>query len=191
MEIERKKLDVKKNPNMKFYFDKGEIRLFGNRIALTNLLPACEKLDEMFGTGGEVITHCMAFEQGRQLFEATMTNRPNKSKEDLLKEVVDLELRAGWGIANLKIISGNPPKIEVAVKNSPVKTLQGSSKYLVGSFWAGVLSTYFNQQLKCISFSYDEQKDKLRCIITNNCMSKTRSELNRSGTSSCKSGYGR
>lgn len=166
MEIEYKKVEVKKNLNVKFDYEKGEIRLFGTRIALTNLLPACKKIDKMFGTGGEVIINCMAFEQGRQLFEAMMTNSPNKSKEELLKEVVDVQPQAGWGITTLEIIKDNPPKIEVAVKNPPVKTLQGSSKHWIGAFWVGVLSKYFNQQLKCVGFSYDEKEDRLHCIIT-------------------------
>ncbi|MFQ6073700.1 MAG: hypothetical protein ACE5KC_00635 [Candidatus Bathyarchaeia archaeon] len=166
MEIEYKKIEEKTNRNVKFDHEKGEIRLFGTRIALTNLLPACEKVDKMFGTGGEVIINCMAFEQGRQLFEAMMTNSPNKSKEELLKEVADVQPQAGLGIASLEILSDNPPKIEVVVKNSPVKTLRGSAKQWIGAFWAGVLSKYFSQQLKCTSFSYDEEEDKLRCVIT-------------------------
>jgi hypothetical protein len=166
MEIEYKKMKEKPQLNVKFVHEKGEIRLFGTRLALTNLLPACEKVDKMFGTGGEVIIHCMAFEQGRQLFEAVMTNSPNKSREELLKEVVDVQPRAGWGIANLEIINAKPLKIEVTVKNPPVKSLQGSSKHLIGSFWSGILSKYFNKQLKCTSFSYDEKEDMLRCIIT-------------------------
>jgi hypothetical protein len=108
----------------------------------------------------------MAFEQGRQLFEAMITNSPNKSKEELLKEVVDVQPQAGWGITSVEILSVNPPKIEIGVKNPPVKTLQGSSKHLIGSFWAGVLSKYFNKQLKCAIFSYDEKEDAFRCIIT-------------------------
>ncbi len=166
MEVECKKTEEKTNLNVKFDYEKGEIRLFGTRIALTNLLPACEKVDKMFGTGGEVIVNCMAFEQGRQLFEAMVTNSPNKSKEEVLKEVVDLQPQAGWGIIGLEIISDNPPKIEVTVKNPPVKTVQGSSKHLIGSFWAGVLSEHFSQQLKCARFSYDEEEDELRCIVT-------------------------
>jgi len=166
MEIEYKKVEEKPNLKMKFDYEKGEIRLFGTRIALTNLLPACEKVDKMFGTGGEVIVNCMAFEQGYQLFETMMRNSPNKSKEKLLNEVVDVQPQMGWGITRLKIVSDNPPSIEVAVKNSPVKTLQGSSKHWIGAFWAGVLSKYFSQQLKCAGFSYDEKEDELHCIIT-------------------------
>jgi len=166
MEIECKKIEEKTNLNVKFDCEKGEIRLFGTRIALTNILPACREIDKMFGTGGEFIVNCMAFEQRSQLFKAMVTNSPNKSKEELLKEVIDLQPQAGWGITSLKIISDNPPKTEVAVRNPPVKTLQGSSKHLIGSFWAGVLSKYFSEQLKCVSFSYDEKEDELYCIIT-------------------------
>lgn len=166
MEIEYKKIGEKTSLNVKFDYEKGEIRLFGTRIASRNLLPVCEKIDKMFGTGGEVIVDCMAFEQGRQLFEAMMTNSPNKSKEELLNAMVGIQPQTGWGVTSLEIINDNPPKIEVTVKNPPVKTLQGSSKYLIGSFWAGVLFKYFGQQLKCASFSYSEKEDKLHCIIT-------------------------
>ena len=166
MEVECKKIEEKKSLNLKFDYEKGEIRLFGTRIALTNLFPACERIDKMFGTGGEVIISCMAFEQGRELFEAMMANNPNKSKEELLQEIVDLEPQAGWGRTSLEILSDNPPKIEVAAKNPPVKTSRGSSKHLIGSFWAGVLSNYFSQQLKCTNFSYDGKEDKLHCTIT-------------------------
>jgi len=166
MEIEIKEAETKKNFNMKFDHEKGEIRLFDTRIALTNLLPACEKIDQMFGTGGEVIVSCMFLEQGRQLFQTMIRNTPNKSKEELLKEMVNLQPHFGWGITSLEIISNNPPKIKITVKNPIVKTLQGSSKHLIGSFWAGVLSEYFSQQLKCASFFYDEKEDELHCTIT-------------------------
>ncbi|MGD8506599.1 MAG: hypothetical protein PVF15_08055 [Candidatus Bathyarchaeota archaeon] len=166
MEIEYKKVKVRKNSNVKFDWERGEIRLCGTRIALINMLPACERIDKMFGTGGEVIVNCMAFEPGRQLFEAMVKDNPNKNKEELLREMVDALPQTGWGITNLKIINNAPPKIEVAVENSPVKTLQGSSKHLIGSFWAGVLSKYFSKQLKCVNFSYDENGDTLYCMIT-------------------------
>ena len=107
-----------------------------------------------------------AFEQGRQLFEAMMVNNPNESKEELLRETVDSQPQGGWGITCPTILTVDPPEVEVAVKNSPVKTLKGSSKHLIGSFWAGVLSKYFSQQLKCASFSYDEKEDRLYCTIT-------------------------
>ena len=166
MELAHKKVETKENLNLRFDYEKGEIRLFGARIALTNFIPACEKIDQMFGTGGEVIVSCMAFEQGRQLFEAMMVNNPNESKEELLREAVDLQPQGGWGITSLRFLTVDPPEVEVAVKNSPVKTLKGSSKHLIGSFWAGVLSEYFIQQLKCVSFSYDETEDRLCCTIT-------------------------
>jgi hypothetical protein len=166
MEIECKKAEVKKNLNMKCEYEKGEIRLFDTRVALTNLLPACKKIDKIFGSGAEVIVHCIASEQGRQLCKTAMTNNPSTSKRDLLEEVVDIQTRAGWGITHLEIIKNNPLRIEVTVKNSPIKGLQGSLKHLIGSFWTGVLSEGFSQQLKCASFSYDEKEDTLRCIIT-------------------------
>jgi hypothetical protein len=166
MEVEYRKVEEKKALNLNFDYEKGEIRLFGVRIALTNLLPACEKIDKMFGTGAQVIVSCMIFEQGRQLFAAMMRNSPDKSREQLLKEVVDIQPETGWGITSLEILGENPPKIEVTVKNPFVKSLHGSAKHLVGSFWAGVLSEYFDRQLKCANFFYNEKEDEFRCVIT-------------------------
>jgi len=166
MEIEYERVTDKRVSNLYFDHEKGEIRLFGVRIALTNLLPACEKMDKMFGTGAQVIVSCMIFEQGRQLFEAIMRNNPDKTRENLLKEMVNIQAKTGWGITNLAIISDRPPKIEVTVKNPLVKSLRGSSKHLIGSFWAGVLSEYFDKQLKCATFYYNEKEDEFRCVIT-------------------------
>jgi predicted hydrocarbon binding protein len=166
MEIQCKKAEVKKNLNLKCKYEKGEIRLFDTRVALTNLLPACKKIDKIFGSGAEVIVHCIASEQGRQLFKTAITNNPDTSKAGLLEEVVDIQTRAGWGITHLEIIKNDPLRIEVTVKNSPIKVLQGSLKHLIGSFWTGILSEAFGRQLKCESFSYDEKEDTLRCILT-------------------------
>jgi hypothetical protein len=166
MEIEYEKVADRKVSHLNFDYERGEIRLFGVRVAFTNLLPACEKMDQMFGTGAQVIISCMIFEQGRQLFEAMMRNNPGKSREELLKEMVNIQAQMGWGITNLEILSDKPPKIEVTVKNPFVKSLRGSSKYLIGSFWAGVLSEYFDKQLKCATFFYNEKEDEFRCVIT-------------------------
>ncbi len=166
MEIEYKEIEGKTRLRVKFDYEKGEIQLCGTRIALTNLLPACEKIDKMFGTGGEVIMSCMAFEQGNQLFEAMMEHNPDKSRKELLNEIIDAQPQMGWGITTVEVVSSNPPKIEVSVKNSLVKTSRGSSKHLIGSFWAGVLSKYLDQQLKCANFSYVEKEDEFHCTIT-------------------------
>jgi hypothetical protein len=52
------------------------------------------------------------------------------------------------------------------IKDPPVKTLKGSQKHLIGSFWAGVLSKYFDKQLTCKEFAYDAEKDEFSCVIT-------------------------
>jgi hypothetical protein len=166
MEVECKRISERRAPSLNFDYEKGEVRLFGVRIALANLLPACEKMDQMFGTGAQVIVASMIFEQGRQLFEALMRNNPDKSREDILKEIVDVQPQTGWGITTLRTLSENPPKIQVTVRNPLVKSLRGSSKYLVGSFWAGVLSEYYDRQLRCTDFAYNEREDEFRCLIT-------------------------
>lgn len=138
----------------------------GMRIQMTNPIPACEKIDKMFGSGGEAIIHYMWFEQGLKLFEQMLQNSPNKTKEELLKELIDAQPQTGWGTTIVNIARLNPPTIEIMVKNPPVKTVKGSQKHLIGSFWAGVLTKYFNQQLTCKDFGYNFEKDEFSCLIT-------------------------
>jgi len=140
--------------------------MFGVRILMTNPLPACEKLDKMFGSGGEAIIHHMWLESGQSFFDNMIKNNPTKSQEELLTVLVNVQPRLGWGNIAMRIIRHNPPAVDIVVKNPPVKTVKGSQKYLIGSFWAGVLSRYFNRQLMCKNFVYDAEKDEFSCSIT-------------------------
>jgi hypothetical protein len=129
-------------------------------------VPACEKIDKMFGSGGEAIIHYMCFEQGTKLFEQMLQNFPDKTKEELLKQFVDTRPQTGWGTTSITIVCPNPPTIKIVVNNSPVKTTIGSQKHLIGSFWAGIFTRYFNKQLTCKDFSYSPEKDEFSCLIT-------------------------
>jgi len=138
----------------------------GVRAQVTNPIPACEKIDKMFGSGGEAIIHYMWFEQGLKLFDQMLQNSsPNETKEELLKELIDAQPQTGWGAATITIVQHNPPTIEIKVKNSPVKTVKGSQKHLIGSFWAGVFTRYFGKQLACKEFSYNPERDEFSCLI--------------------------
>ena len=139
---------------------------FGVRFLMTNPLCACEKLDRIFGSGSEAIVHQMWFESGQSLFDNMIKCNPSKSKEELLRALVDVQPRTGWGNVSLNIVHRNPPIVDVMVKNPPVKTVNGSRKYLIGSFWVGVLSRYFNRQLMCKNFSYDAERDEFSCTVT-------------------------
>jgi len=145
--------------------EKGKIQL-GVRALTTNPISACEKIDRMFGSGGEAIIHYMWLESGLNLFDNMIKHNPGKSPEELLKSLVDVQPSSGWGDASLKIIRSDLPMVDITVKNPPVKTIKGSPKYLIGSFWAGVLSRYFNQQLICKNFGYDADKDEFTCTVT-------------------------
>lgn len=146
--------------------NKGEIVLFGVRSLVTNPIPACEKIDRLFGSGAEVIVHCMCFEVGYDLFDHMLLYSPNKSKEERLRELIDVQPQTGWGIVAIAIRRVAPPAVEIVVTNPPVKTLKGSQKQLIGSFWAGVFSRYFNRQLVCENFAYNIERDEFSCIIT-------------------------
>jgi hypothetical protein len=56
--------------------------------------------------------------------------------------------------------------VNVSIRNPPVKTLRGSQKHVIGSFWAGALSVYFNKPLLSKNLGYDAEKDEFTCIIS-------------------------
>lgn len=136
------------------------------KTLLTTPIWACEKIDKMFGSGGEAIIHYMWFEQGFKLFEQMLQNSPMKTKEELLKELLDIQSQAGWGTITVTIVRHSASTVELLVKNPPVKTLKGSQKHLIGAFWAGIFSKYFNKQLTCKDFNYNAEKDEFSCLIT-------------------------
>jgi len=146
--------------------EKCKMTFHGVKTQVTNPIPACEKIDKIFGSGGEAIIHYMWFEQGLRLFEQMLQNSSDKTKEELLKRLVDIQPQTGWGTAKIAIVRQNPPTIEIAVQNSPVKTVKGSQKHLIGSFWAGVFTRYFNKPLTCKDFSYNAERDEFSCLIT-------------------------
>jgi len=162
--VEYKKTEVEKEEKLEQ--DKNEMNILGVRTLATNPIPACEKMDKMFGSGGEAIIHYMWFEQGHKLFDQILQNSPNKTKEELLKELIGIQPKTGWGTVTITILRSNPPTIEIVVKNPPVKTVKGSQKHLIGSFWAGVFTRYFEKQLTCKSFSYNAERDEFSCLIT-------------------------
>ena len=137
------------------------------RNLLATPIWACEKIDKMFGSGGEAIIHYMWFEQGHKLFEQMMQNSPEKPKEELLKKIVEIQSRLGWGTVKATIVGHTPSTVELVVKNPLVKTLKGSRKHLIGSYWAGIFSKYFNKPLVCKDFDYNAEKDEFSCLITN------------------------
>jgi len=139
---------------------------FGVRSLITYPLSACEKIDKIFGSGGEAIIHHMWFESGYSLFDNMIKCNPDKSLERLLKALVDAQPCGGWGNLSMRIIHANPPMIDIIIKNPPVKTIKGSQKHLIGSFWAGVLSRCFNRQLTCKNFSYNADKDEFSFTVT-------------------------
>lgn len=128
-------------------------------------LSACEKMDRMFGSGGEAIVHYMGYESGQSLFSKMKECYPDKSSEELMKAVVDMQRRTGWGKMAVRVVCRDPPSARIVLKGSPIKTTKGSQKHLIGSFWAGVLSCYFKQQLTCTNFSYDSCRDEFSCTI--------------------------
>lgn len=144
----------------------GELRFYGVRGTMMNPLAMCEKLDKMFGSGAEAIVHYMQFESGRDTLDVMIKNNQGKSSGELLKILVDLQPSMGWGFVSLSILHADPPMVDIAVRNPPVKTLKGSQKQIIGSFWAGILSRYFDKQLVSKNCSYDADKDEFTCALT-------------------------
>lgn len=139
---------------------------FGLRTVVTNPVSSCDRLDKMFGSGGEAIVHYMWFESGYSLFDSMVRCNDGKSAEELLRALVDAQPHMGWGEVILNVIQKDPPSLNIVVKDPPVKTMKGSQKQMIGSFWAGVFSRCFDKQLTCKNFNYDAQKDELTCAIT-------------------------
>lgn len=146
----------------------------GIRAQLVAPIPACERIDKMFGSGGEAIIHYMWFEQGFQLLEQMLQNSSETPKESLLKQLVDLQPKTGWGTAVVTVIRNIPPTVKIVIYDPPVKTTKGSQKHLIGSFWTGVLSKYFNRQLACKEFEYNPEKDEFSCLITISSQEETK-----------------
>jgi hypothetical protein len=144
----------------------GELRFYGTQGIVMIPSAMCEKLDKMFGSGAEAIVHYMLFESGRVTFDNMMKHSQDKSRGELLKALVDLQPCTGWGYASLTIARADPPTVQVSVRNPPVKTLKGSQKHMIGSFWAGALSVYFNRQLLSKNLGYSAEKDEFTCTIS-------------------------
>ena len=139
---------------------------FGVRSLVTNPVSACDRLDMMFGSGGEAIVHYMWFESGFSLFDSMTQCNRDRSCEELLRALVNAQPKMGWGKVVLNVAQIDPPSVNIIVKDPPVKTMKGSQKQMISSFWTGVLSRYFDKQLTCKSLVYDAQKDELSCTIT-------------------------
>lgn len=144
----------------------GELRFYGTQGLVMIPSAMCEKLDKMFGSGAEAIVHYMLFESGRVAFDNMMKNSQDKSRGELLKALVDLQPCTGWGYASLTIARADPPTVLVSVRNPPVKTLKGSQKHMIGSFWAGILSVYFNRQLLSKNIGYNTERDEFTCTVS-------------------------
>jgi len=162
--VEREKIEVKRT--VQFEPEKGEIRVLGVRCYFINPVSSCEKVDKLFGTGGEVIVHNVCFEGGYKFFNDIIKGNPSKPKRDLLTNLVAAAPELGYGMITTATLRESPPTVKVSVVNPATKTVKGSQKYLMGSFWAGVFSKYFDRQLTCKDFSYDEGRDELSFVIS-------------------------
>lgn len=108
----------------------------------------------------------MWFEQGKNLFEQMLKDYPENTKQELLKQLIDDSPQIGLGITKITVLSDELPAVEIVVKEPLVKTIKGSQKHLIGSFWAGILSEYFEKRLMPKNFNYNTEKDEFYCLIT-------------------------
>jgi hypothetical protein len=159
-------IEKEKNQAEKPERNKQEITSLRVEYLLITPIPACEKIDQIFGSGGEAIIHYMWFEQGKKLFEQMFKDFPELTKQELLKLLIDECPQIGWGVTKISIVNNDLPAVEIVVKNPPVKTVKGSQKHLIGSFWAGVLSEYFEKRLTSKNFNYNSETDEFSCLIT-------------------------
>jgi hypothetical protein len=148
-----------KKETVKFHPEKGEISILGRRGVLIDMALCCEKLDNMLGSGAEVVLHHMWYGYGYQLFDSIIEKKETAVELKALKKIVKISACMGLGSLDFTIIGKKRPYVEVAVKNPPFKNEKGSAKRSVASFWAGVFSRYFEKKVTCEDFHYDKKED--------------------------------
>lgn len=152
---------MKKKEKVEFNLEQGEIVVMGRRGVLLDIVSCCEKLDEMLGTGAEVVIHRMWYGYGCQLLKNVVEKTSDAEKEKLLEELVEMNAAVGLGVLSFTIIGKKRPYVEVTVKNPPFKKIQGSVKRCITSLWAGIFSEYFQKQMVCEEYHYDQKTDTL------------------------------
>jgi len=150
---------MKKTETVEFNPEKGEISILGRRGVIIDVVSCCAKLDEMLGSGAEVVVHHMWYGYGYQLLDSIIEKEGNTLKEKLLKEMIKVSASTGLGKLSFTIIGKKRPFVEVTAENPPFKNEKGSVKRCLASFWAGIFSRYLQKQMICEDFHYDEKAD--------------------------------
>ena len=143
--------------------EKGETYIANLRVVSVSITNICKFLDEILGFGAETIVHYAWFNYGRNLFNKIL-ERYN-TKHEALEFLLTVHKLMGLGIPNLKIKNQTTPIIIVEIKNPPIKSLEGSAKRIIASFWAGILSEYYEKILTCIHFKYDERINTFSFLV--------------------------
>ena len=150
---------MKKKEKVEFSPEQGEIVVMGQRGVLLDIVSCCEKLDEMLGTGAEVVVHHMWYGYGCQLLKNLTEKIGDAEKGKVLEELAEINAEMGLGVLNFTIIGKKRPYVEITVKNPPFKKIQGSVKRCITSLWAGIFSEYFQKQMVCEESHYDQKTD--------------------------------
>lgn len=157
---------IKISDGIEIDLEKGEIRLFGIRGVIIDPISCCKRIDKMLGSGGEVVIHNMWFEQGYTVFAEMIENNSEKTRERLLEQLARAQPINGWGKFSFAIVRRDSPLVEITAENPPFKTLKGSAKRLVSSFWEGVFSKYFERSVSSENFEYDAEKDEFKFVLS-------------------------
>jgi predicted hydrocarbon binding protein len=159
-------LSIKIHNKIEINPKRGEIVRVGFRDFIVNPIQISKKIDSIFLTAAESIVQYQWFAHGFEIFDAMLRQSSEKlQKEEVLKELIDLQRFSGWGKISYVIEDENTPRIRVTIKNPPVKTNEGSAKRIVSGFLAGVHSRFFDKHISVKKVVYDERKDEMKIVL--------------------------
>jgi len=156
-----------------FDFDdaNAEILVYGKRCVTIDLEGLCKHLDNLVGervANTIVGNHCrqVGMEHVRTLQETLKGNPSPPTFGEIIEELIDGELLAGYGVVSLKMREDQAVPVELAMRNPIVKAPAGTAVRFVLSYWAGALGALLNKTMDVTNITYDADTDSLKCQFT-------------------------
>jgi len=156
-----------------FDFDEAnaEILVFGRRCVTIDLDGFCKHLNQLVGE--KVATTIVGnhnrqvgMEHVRALRETLRGNPTPPTFGEIIEELTEGEILAGYGVVNMKIREDEKVPVELEMRNPIIKASTGTAVKFVLAYWVGVLSALLNKTLDATEISYDADTDVLRCQFT-------------------------
>jgi len=145
-----------------------EILVYGKRCVTIDLDGLCKHLDHLVGERVAttiVGNHCrqVGMEHVRELQETLKGNPKPPTFGELIEELTEGEVLAGYGVVSLKMREDEAVPVELEMRNPIVKASTGTAVRFVLSYWAGALGALLNKTIDVSNISYDANTDTLKC----------------------------